>query len=344
MRKSRKTQAFTMVEMMIVLSIIAILMAATFRLMRAASQEKKIAETRAKITRIQNALSGYYAQYGQYPPVPFYTDQSPENVSENLDSGDVIGVNDWEARADACARSQPLAYEYPTPSGMKTFIPRQFELWGYKAPNDVWPIDDVIDNIPVGKSDWKDVKLFKFGLLSFLIPRLETAYYVQGQPQNKVFTKEQWLDQNPGTKLPLNSTLSISDFERQVASQRAAENEACAKWLPHLEGLVCGGHTVLGINLAGSGTKGWLKARRMGAPISHLVAVLTATIVDGWDRELYYWSQPPYLSYRIWSAGPDGKTYPPWIDSGDQTTDYGKADRRKKIAGWTKDDIVGGSM
>lgn len=33
----------------------------------------------------------------------------------------------------------------------------------------------------------------------------------------------------------------------------------------------------------------------------------TLTIVDPWSREYKYRSPPPYLSYRLWSAGPDGQ-------------------------------------
>jgi prepilin-type N-terminal cleavage/methylation domain-containing protein len=30
------------------------------------------------------------------------------------------------------------------------------------------------------------------------------------------------------------------------------------------------------------------------------------TILDPWNRDFRYQSQPPYLSYRLWSSGPDG--------------------------------------
>lgn len=32
------------------------------------------------------------------------------------------------------------------------------------------------------------------------------------------------------------------------------------------------------------------------------------TIQDGWDRDLFYESRPPYDSYKLWSAGPDGNS------------------------------------
>ena len=54
-----------------------------------------------------------------------------------------------------------------------------------------------------------------------------------------------------------------------------------------------------------------------------------------WDNELYYYSAPPYQSYRIWSAGPNGKTFPPWIP-----LDSLSVEMRKKVSAWTSDDIA----
>lgn len=35
------------------------------------------------------------------------------------------------------------------------------------------------------------------------------------------------------------------------------------------------------------------------------------SVYDSWRREYRYVSKPPYQSYRLWSAGPDGKTWDP---------------------------------
>ena len=58
------------------------------------------------------------------------------------------------------------------------------------------------------------------------------------------------------------------------------------------------------------------------------------TILDGWGREFYYCSDPPYQSYRLWSAGANGLTFPPWyeLDSLDK-------DELKVVTSWTKDDL-----
>ncbi len=57
-----------------------------------------------------------------------------------------------------------------------------------------------------------------------------------------------------------------------------------------------------------------------------------STVTDGWGKEFFYYSAPPHQSFRIWSSGPDGKTFPPW----EKLTTTAEA--------WVKDDIVGGKM
>ncbi len=43
----------------------------------------------------------------------------------------------------------------------------------------------------------------------------------------------------------------------------------------------------------------------------HIFSNSVDTIKDGWDRVIKYESDPPYLSYELWSKGPDGKTGTP---------------------------------
>jgi Type II secretion system (T2SS), protein G len=57
-----------------------------------------------------------------------------------------------------------------------------------------------------------------------------------------------------------------------------------------------------------------------------------STVTDGWGREFFYYSAPPHQSFRIWSAGKDGYTFPPW----ETLTTQAKT--------WIKDDIVGGKL
>ncbi len=83
-------RGFTMIEMMVVIVIIAILAGLVFKLMQPASQRMSKSVTVARLERLKAAIEEFYADYGQYPPVPYY--------------GNV----------------QPFGYEYPVNDGMRS--------------------------------------------------------------------------------------------------------------------------------------------------------------------------------------------------------------------------------
>ena len=71
------------------------------------------------------------------------------------------------------------------------------------------------------------------------------------------------------------------------------------------------------------------------------------TVKDGFNptsergaNELYYYSPPPYQSYRLWSAGPNGRTFPPWITDEQIRRDQNMSRHAKTIHAWIADDIV----
>ena len=352
---TKKKQAFTLVELMVVICVIAILMAISFKLMRMASYDKAIAETKAKMERIQNALNGYHAYYGYFPPVPFYYDLDPGKNDHDYDSAkptDSFGQDEWAERANLAARAQPMVFNFPTPSNLDEEIPRIFQR--KTPPMKVVAINQLVDNISQGSGSelqsWEELRVFKFGLISYLLPRLEV---VNGhlQPLNpKVFLNQQWLANNPGTpRKILIGNKSGGELNALMNAQRQAEEEVCAKWLPHLEETVSGliPKKILGINIQAPGSQGGtdgkgFEVKSFSSAHPDLVASAQATCYDAWGEEFYYHSLPPYQSYIIWSAGPNKKTYPPWIDSKDG--DYLHPDRKKKILEWIQDDIVGGSL
>ncbi len=55
--------------------------------------------------------------------------------------------------------------------------------------------------------------------------------------------------------------------------------------------------------------------------------------------DLFYYSPPPYQSYRLWSAGPNQKTIPPWVDLNSSVM----SQYRTTAAEWMEDDVVGPS-
>ena len=56
---------------------------------------------------------------------------------------------------------------------------------------------------------------------------------------------------------------------------------------------------------------------------------------DGWGRDLSYYSPAPHQTYIIWSAGPNGRTFPPWI-----SRDGLSQDGVNCTAYWVRDDMV----
>lgn len=294
--------AFTLIELMVVVVVIGILIASVFRLARLAGESAKRAVTVARIERLQNALAGYYAEYGVYPPV--------KPVWKEID---VKGKGKEEVMY------QPVRFAFPNDNhpSVNRFINDLCErYWPKMKPiplnaNDAFhgqspPLSDVEKN--------GDGRVFDFGLLSFLLPRIEVAgnaasdFYVEGK---------QWAEQNKADP---------DDGDRK------RECNACRRWLPHLEGCLCGAPTILGdkkLNAPKSGgyhlSGPWT---RRGSGEKYVLLMIT--VKDGWGHELRYHSAPPHQSYRIWSAGPDGRTWEnPFTPS--------RLDTEKK---WTADDVT----
>ena len=101
-RDGRRRAGFTLVEMLVVIVIILILMGVVFKMTHPAAGKQAEAETVAKLERVKAAVEEFYAEYGQYPPVPTY---------------------------DAV---QPFRYEYPSQSGMRSDLVGVFDdqTWG----------------------------------------------------------------------------------------------------------------------------------------------------------------------------------------------------------------------
>ena len=371
MRK-RQTKGFTLVELMVVISVIAILMGITFRLMNAASQEKAKAETVSRLQRLENALSGYYAAYGTYPPVkviplanvlslnnyPSYTRWGTDNDETPEDWTD-----DWLNRM---ARAQQTRFFYPYPYQTRQIITEWIKEHNHPNSGNKWPgcVDAHTDPgcIDPMSTDWKENRAFGFGLMSFLLPRLEmigfegmpnqsasTARYVATDP---FFLSVFWLANNLDPRKSASATVTAAEIEKTLLRQHADENEKCARWLPNLEGMIKLPEAslegkVLGVNIKAPG--GPPEPAFVNSNGRNLV-LRQATVLDGWGKPFFYYSPPPHQSYRLWSAGPDGKTVPPWVTVDDwgnlslERTENGTKVTidRKHFIQRTADDIVGG--
>jgi type II secretory pathway pseudopilin PulG len=326
--------------------IISILIGGVFQLMNTIGQSNEKARTLACLQRLQNAISGFYAEYGYYPPVPNYTSPDPWGQSAENDFGGgaeaLSSENGFREACSAACRSQPIAFEFPNPQGQDSIINMKFQQDQIQSPNTL--LGGQAASIP--KDEWNDVKMFKFGLLSFLVPRVEVIGFAGPdggssdiEPKITFYESRQWKKNNPASK--------VSDTRKALAAQQIIENRAVARWLPNLEGLVQNGTTILGVNTRGPGStsgsdlggfRTWLDKDGELQSYSYngqKYVLKFLSVVDGWDREIYYYSQPPYQSFCIWSAGKDGRTFPPWIKLNALS---GK--EREWAAKWAKDDIV----
>lgn len=320
-----KRRGFTLIELMVVVALIGILIGGVFKLVGAASGTGARSRTIERLQRVENALSGFYSEYGTYPPVP--RQGSPDPFVEEEDDGTTKKVGDLtSANAERAARSQPMSFEFPSQKKYDNFINKHWAGTAVSANQNPQGFDNE-------ETDWSKLKLFRYGVLSFLLPRVRVMCELntdgksidwsgKGVPQDILFEKQQWKQYN--------------SIKNKLGDQLTRESVACARWLPNLEGIVHGGFSVMGVGLAqpNAGAPQFAGPYKSGGGQAHVLGRMT--IKDGYDNELYYLSTPPYQSYRIWSAGPNGKTFPP-----DYPMQALTESQRQLVTEWIKDDIVG---
>lgn len=328
----KNKSGFTLIELMIVIAIIGILLGATFKLMGVAQDAKARAVTTARLERLQNALSGYHSAYGMYPAVPIYQNPELQQLTTDSDTGDALSSGSPKA-ATTCARAQPMAFEYPTPISLDEMVEGRTKLQNILNSDTAISINKVVDSLDPDDTSWSNYKGFKFGLMSFILPRVAIVGLpdsAQG-PLSEVFLKAQWRANNPISKMPNGTPSQL--LVNQLSRQQDLELE-CKRWLPNLENMVSSfKKDIYGIKIGAGGGHGLVKRGKKEADSSeNTIYLAQTTITDGWGREFFYYSAPPHQSFRIWSAGPDGYTFPPW----EKLTSTSEA--------WIKDDIVGGKL
>lgn len=395
-------KAFTLVELLVVVVVLITLMTITFRLVSIGGDSDAKHVTMNRMHRLENALSGYYAAFGTYPPVNLHGYRNPflsvssdgvQNTDgqENADlwgwlapDGETVRDRNAESRAwnqvKAACEAQPVACNFPFSDEYSEIIDLASEYWKEVIDKD---LDDSLSDDEklmlsrgfdngvsrnIGrfarfkdKIKWTDLQLFRFGLMSYLLPR-----YLLMMNSDEQFYQDfaQWLHNNTLPNDPLTGR-SFSNWanmrENYVRSDKKSDlahianissQAACSRWMANFENsLFCTRNiTLYGVEVrAGSGGNLFdaLKdfniveslIRTPGgyddANGSNQYILDAVTIKDGWGNEFYYYSPPPYQSYRIWSGGANGRTFPSWID---RSTLGGEANRC--IGYWVMDDIV----
>lgn len=333
----------TLLELMVVVAVIAILASISFRLTEIGNDSAARGITVARLQKVEAALAGYHAVFGRYPPVPLHGIRdyrrkvNKYGIQLLKDSDSVTGDLDWLSVKAAC-RSQPMAVEYPF-AGNSSKASQAQSATGCK------PLSGTVAGLATD-SDWRKVRVFKYGVLAFLLPRYRFMLagadtFYDGCAQWKKFN------------LPRMEAIAATNgiYETQFAT-----------WLPALAGQVRGGEVWCGVNTAEPGGVAYYSRRpntTTSTSVEDAAAVYVAgvdpnkvsgtkylldgmTVVDGWERDFYYYSPPPYRTCRVWSAGGDGRTFPPWIDLEDlRRTDSAAAETARL---WTADDIVGTAL
>jgi len=75
--------AFTLIELLIVITVIAILMALLFPAFRGVQEQAKSTQARNDVTQIVTAVTAYYTEYGKYPMSNDLTDITVNGLNGN---------------------------------------------------------------------------------------------------------------------------------------------------------------------------------------------------------------------------------------------------------------------
>lgn len=385
----KRKEGFTLIELLIVTVVIVTLMGIVFRLAGIGSGVRAKNKTISRIQRLENALSGYYAAFGSYPPVPLHGLQDMNLKCDDMGlllpgtsgSGNwssTSGKDEMQRQIRAVCFAQPVAACYPyadtaenrdylnsLSSDIKDMCSDSANYPGWAARAAAFSsgfsgLDrNIFGNSLHDTSDWQDIRVFKFGLLSFLLPR----YLFMLEGKREFYDDCRQWEANNRKIVNFVTGVRIDSWETVQRAIGAGEgnsggNDAglasmitnlptqavCARWMPNFKNMISGGKTFYGVdtddgyayNSVNDPDTFMIYSPYSNGSSGNAYVLDGMTIRDGWDRDLYYHSAPPYQSYVVWSAGPDGKTFPPWIDLDSLESE----EARKVAADWMKDDII----
>lgn len=380
-------KAFTLLELMIAIAVLVTLMGLVFRINIAGANTKKRTETVMRMQKLENCISGYYAAFGSYPPVKLhqsrniYLETNKHGIQQEEENKNIWGneAEAWRQVKAACS-AQPVGCRFPFASRRARKIFEVSEELKARVEADKYDSlsQDQKDKLLAGfddgftenegrfdasKTEWGDIQIFRYGLMSYLLPRY---LVMMGNDGIDYEAYAQWTDNNDmpcdaltGRKFNRWNNVQTSAYEDESLDPESRDyarvanipsQAVCARWMPNLEKICTANYDVklFGINI-------WDKQRpelRVDNPNIEIFSpngresdstaggyILDGiTVTDGWGNEFYYYSPAPYQRYILWSAGDDGKTFPPWIDR--TILEKESAEANKIVGKWVKDDII----
>lgn len=396
MRKLHKS-GFTLIELLIVTVVVVSLMAIVFRLTGIAGSSKATQRTISRMQRLENCLSGYYAVFGSYPPVPLQG--ASRDVYRRAMGNGVQSDSETESKLEwnnvrAACLAQPVKALYPVAGKKPDSSKEAFEEYenfqqdvkalynegaydkSTRESVEGWMDSNLVNlNKNPGhvksvqnETSFNVVQLFRYGLMSFLLPRYKFMLDCTRGDKKKYnaggfapWEYAQWTEFNPlpsrmdsGTqyeswKVFVQNLYGEDEWEIELIPSQAA----CARWMPNLLKTADDPDIVSGAQVSAFGMEvgngrvcpspayptsfalystGGYSASSQGSGYP----LYFVTMQDGWDHDFYYYSPAPYQTYVLWSAGADGKTFPPWVD----LAELDNQDRKTAID-WMDDDIKG---
>ena len=387
-------KAFTLVELLVVVMVIGILMGLVVRFGNISVDAQKRNITVSRLQRLENAISGYYAVFGTYPPVALqgsrniYLEVSAHGI-QNVDGNENTSLWGWidgngkvsnptaEERAwrqvKAACEAQPVACYYPYSEDYREFVESysdDLKAFVESVGGDVSEDRKSVlaagfdSGTPIGRFsnykgevEWTKIQLFKFGLMSYLLPR----YLFMMEGPEELLKYAQWTGNNElpsdpfyggtynggweGLRRDANST-SAGDLVRvaNIPSQAVT-----ARWMANFEHSLTVGRsrTFFGVDVKAEDDDTTVNENDLNLNIeiyspggydqdsnSGQYVLNATTIRDGWKNEFYYYSPAPYQSYVVWSGGPNGRTFPPWINRTKLSSQANDC-----VGYWIKDDI-----
>ena len=274
----KKSRGFTLIELLIVTVIIVTLMAIVFRLAGSGGDSTARAKTLARLQKLSYALSGYYAAFGSYPPVPLqgrsrdiYTEVDKYGADKDNNNNGSLGYGiqgihrneiplsednvELRRQIEAACRAQPVAagFPYNSEGSEGETIDAITQRYGLKQFK---PISDY-GGFNKDSSEWSENNVFMFGLMSFLLPRYQ--FMLDGEENlYKNHPNGPWESNN---RLPylLDGTCpkdwtevqgwmhagpkhyadsGTANSDKRTMIESLPSQAVCARWMPNLKKLV----------------------------------------------------------------------------------------------------------